>query len=390
MGLTREQGNGLALKMFGEYYSKQDSSSLSPEKVSQREFGIGDFERKIKFRHAEFKNANELKDYLVKQTPAFVSCSTAYYSHPSFRPMENKGWLGSELVFDIDATDMHLACQKEHGSSWVCDSCFTSVRDEAIKLIEEFLVPDFGFSNHEISVNFSGNRGYHVHVSNESILKLDSNARKEISRYITGSGISFEDFFIVEEIGQGKRIKRLAGPKPTEPGWRGRIARSVIKDISMGADHLISTGMDAKTARNIYKKRALIEMGINNGNWDMVYVKDKAQFWSDVIKSHAIAQSDRIDENVTNDTGHMIRLANTIHGSTGLLSRKMGVQKLPSFEPMSEAVVLPDAPIKVRANTKAALHMKNETFGPYPNAEAEIPGYAAMYLFLKGFAEIMR
>ncbi len=389
MEIARNQGHTIALKMFGEYYVKQDAASLAPERVSQREFGIGDFERKIKFRHAEFRTSLELKEYLVRQTPAFVSCSTAYYKNPSFRPMENKGWLGAELIFDIDATDMHLDCQKVHGTSWVCDNCFVSVRHEAIKLIEEFLMPDFGFSKNEISVNFSGNRGYHIRVNKDSILGLSPNSRKEISAYITGSGISFDDFFMVEEIGQGKRIKRLAGPKPTEPGWRGKIARSVIKDLNAGPEHLVSMGMDARTARNMYKKRSLMEMGINNGNWDLVYVKDKAQFWSDVIKSHAIVQSDKIDENVTNDTGHMIRLANTIHGSTGLLSKRISLQELSSFEPMSEAVVLTDAPIKVKANTKNVLHMKGEAFGPYSNVEAELPGYASMYLFLKGFAEVI-
>ena len=54
---------------------------------------------------------------------------------------------------------------------------------------------------------------------------------------------------------------------------------------------------------------ALVEMGIRNGNWDMVYIKNKADFWKSVIEKQAVAQSDRIDKNVTNDTGHMIRLA---------------------------------------------------------------------------------
>ncbi len=375
--------------MIGEYYSKQDASAISPDKINQREFGIGDFERKIKFRHIEFKSQTELKNYLTTKTPAFISCSTAYYLHPSFRPMENKQWLGSELVFDLDATDMHLDCQKKHGSSWVCEKCLENVKEATIKLIEEFLVPDFGFSKNELKINFSGNRGYHVHVNKESLLKLDSNSRKEISDYITGSGIGFEDFFSISEIGEGKRIKRLTGPKPTESGWRGKIARSVIRDINMGVEHLESTGMDKKSARNLYNKRALLEMGINNGNWDMVYIKNKAQFWTEVINRQAIAQSDRIDKNVTNDAGHLIRLANTIHGDTGLKSVGIGATDLSAFDPMQEAVVFSKEPIKIRADTKNVLLMKGESFGPYSNESAELPGYAAMYLYLKGFAEML-
>lgn len=386
MELTREQGYTAALKLFSEYYQKQDASTLSPGKTNMREFGIGDFERKIKFRHMEFKDNSELKNYLSTKTPAFVSCSTAYYAHPSFRPMENKGWLGSELVFDIDATDIRLDCQKSHGTSWVCDNCLTKAKEETIKLIDEFLVPDFGFSKSDIKINFSGNRGYHIHIDNESVLNFDSNARKEISSYITGAGISFDDFFNTEEIGGGKRIKRLTGPKPSDPGWRGKIARNVIKDMEKGPEYLISTGIDKKTARNLYNKRALIEMGINNGNWDIVYIKDKAQFWSEVIKNRAVAQSDKIDENVTNDTGHMIRLPGTIHGGTGLLSKRVSMNELQSFDPMSDAIALHGETIKVKANARNILIMKGESFGPFSDEVADLPVYAAMYLFLKGAA----
>lgn len=184
MELTQEQANGLVSKMIGEYYSKQEPASLAPERTEQREYGVGDFETKIRFRHLEFKNPADLKKYLAEKAPPFISCSMAYYKNPSFRPMENKGWIGAELVFDIDANDMKLSCQAEHGSSWVCENCLKSVKEEVVKLIEEFLVPDFGFSKKEISINFSGNRGYHVHVNKESVLSLSGDARKQITEYM--------------------------------------------------------------------------------------------------------------------------------------------------------------------------------------------------------------
>ncbi len=388
--LTREQGNQLVTKMISEYYVRQNPATIAPDRSDQREFGVGDYETKIRFRHLEFKTHAELKNYLVEKAPPFISYSAGYYKHPSFRPMENKIWTGAELVFDLDATDMKLPCQKEHGTSWVCRICLDSVKNETIKLIEEFLIPDFGFSKGEIAINFSGNRGYHVHINRESVLTLDANARKEISDYIAGTGVTFDQFFREEEIGSGSRIKRLSGPKPADPGWSGKIAQGVIKDLELGVDHLVAQGINKATARNLYKKRALIEMGINNGNWDMVYIKDKEAFWTELIKAHAVAQSDKIDKNVTRDPMHLIRLHNTIHGETGLLAKQISASELTAFDPLSGAIVFSRERMKVKATTPKSLVMKGETFGPYQDYTVELPMYAALYLYLKGVAKIVQ
>ena len=48
---------------------------------------------------------------------------------------------------------------------------------------------DFGFSQDELHVFFSGHRGYHVHIENDAVRSLDAMARKEIVDYVTGLGI---------------------------------------------------------------------------------------------------------------------------------------------------------------------------------------------------------
>ena len=107
--------------LLKDYYSKV--SDISPHSIERREFGFGDFERKIAYRHVAFRDWKALKTYLVNDAPPFVSVSSAHYQHPDGRPMENKGSIGAELVFDLDANDLNLPCAKEHGSSWVCDKC---------------------------------------------------------------------------------------------------------------------------------------------------------------------------------------------------------------------------------------------------------------------------
>ncbi len=389
MEIERSHGYELVSKLISEYYS--NAEGFYPERISQREFGVGDYETKIRFRHLSFLSNNEFKEYLIKKTPPFVSCSTAFYKYPTYRPMENKQWLGSELVFDLDATDMKLSCQLVHGTSFVCTECLSAVKKEVIKLVEEFLIPDFGFSLNELEINFSGNRGYHIHIKKESTLSLDGNARKEISNYISGAGMAFEDFFTMEEFKResGRTGKKLIGPKISDKGWKGKIARNFIKELGKGPESLELIGIDKKIARNLYKKRSLIEMGINNGNWDIVYIKNKEEFWKKVILNQAISQSDKIDKNVTNDPSHMVRLPNTIHGETGLISKKIKFSELSNFDPMSDTIAFKKGNLKVLAELPTTLTMNGEIYGPYKNQIVELPTGVSVYLFLKGNAKII-
>ncbi len=373
----------LVNNLIKDYYRK--AAAPAPDKIEQREFGIGNWETKIAFRHVAFKAPAELKEYLALNGPPFISYSPAYYRFPAGRPMEMKGSMGAELIFDIDSSDLALACQMTHGKSWVCPTCFDAVKREAFKLIEDFLIPDFGFSKSEIAVNFSGNRGYHIHVSGDAALSLSPEARREVSNYITGAGITPEELF--PTLGQRGHI--LMGPNPDDRGWKGKIAKNFIKAIEGGTDSLLAIGMDKVNANRIVKNKAFMIEGIKRGNWDMIDIKHKAEFWKYIIANQTVVQSDRIDKNVTNDPGHLIRLPNSINGNSGLVVRKLAkVDYLNKFDPMKDAIAFKGKEVKIKADTKQSVIMGGETFGPYRNAEATVPLYVGVYLYLKGAAHI--
>ena len=146
-----------------------------------------------------------------------------------------KGWLGADLVFDIDADHIPTTCNKIHDEftcakcgfcgrgitpeacpicegtkfetkTWPCELCIESARSEAAKLLD-MLKNDFGFSSDELHVFFSGHRGYHVHVENEAVRSLDAMARKEIVDYVTGLGLAVLDKEANEK--RGKPIKKF-------------------------------------------------------------------------------------------------------------------------------------------------------------------------------------
>jgi DNA primase small subunit len=373
----------LLADLLAGYY--KTAKEITPKHVEQREFGFGTLETKIAVRHIAFDSESKYRAYLLRNAPAYISCSEAYYKYPAARPMEKKIPTGGELAFDLDATEMNLACQKVHGTKWVCGNCLNEVKQEVFKLIEDFLVPDFGFSETEIGINFSGNRGYHLHIDADRVLKLTNPARRAISDYIAGNGLDFNEFFPTA----GQRGTKLLGPKPNDPAWGGKIARNFLNYLNSGAEKLMMLGMNRQTAAELYKKRALVELGIRSGNWDMVYVKKKGEVWANVIKNQAIMQSDRIDKNVTSDISHLLRVPNTIHCETGLMATRIASKsELERFNPLKDSIAFRKGELELHVDKSPELTMNSSTYGPYDNKDVSLPMYVGLYLYLKGCATI--
>jgi DNA primase small subunit len=370
--------------LIREYYSK--CGDLAPKAIEKREFGFGDFERKIVYRHFSFRDWKSLKSYLTNNLPPFVSISSAHYQSPESRPMESKGWTGSELVFDLDANDLNLPCKAEHGGSWVCDRCLDAVKREAVKLIEDFLVPDFGFADSELLINFSGNRGYHIHVDNSAVFQLDSNARKSISNYIKGTNINIETLLPA----LGMRGAKLEGPRPTDYGWGGKIARGVINALNSGPADLAALGIDKKTASMLAKNRAEIILGITTGNWGKVSIPSKVQFWNGILNSIVVRQGDSIDRNVSTDINHLIRLPDTLHGDTGLAAKRIvSLSALQNFDPMIDAIAFKKGSARIGISSSPKLRIGNTNIGPCKETTAELETAAAAYLVLKRAAAVL-
>lgn len=379
-------------RLFQSYYEKAAPELLAPPEIGRREFGLGTWEKKIESRHMAFRDEQALKSYLVRNTPFYISHSAAYYEFPDGRPMPRKGWLGADLVFDLDADHLPLACMgNEHPKKFPCGKCLSAVKEETVKLIEEFLVPDFGFSKDEISVNWSGNRGYHVHVRNETVRQLSGWARREIADYISGAGLHTKSMFYEKVRG------RLEGPTPEMPGWHGKIARRFIALLQGGK--LSDAGVELALARRLRRNSERMVEGVRRGNWDMVRMSgpEKEHLAEKVIGSAAIQiegmgkVSDEVDVGVTFDVSKLIRLPNSLHGETGLAAKKIArVDDVHSFEPMRDAVVFSDAPVRVRCGEVPKFVMKGIEFGPFKNQEVGLPEYAAVYLICKREARLWK
>ena len=82
---------------FRRHYESREL--LVPDRFPRREFGFMFWGPGMMMRHQGFSTAKELRDFLVQRVPMHVYHSSAYYEDPAAPTMEEKGWLGADLIF---------------------------------------------------------------------------------------------------------------------------------------------------------------------------------------------------------------------------------------------------------------------------------------------------
>ena len=216
---------------FREYYSSNQIGL--PDRFGRREFAFIFFSGKGMVRHLAFDKKANFSEYLLNNIPQHAYYSSAYYKIPDAATMQEKGWMGAELIFDLDSDHLPNAEKMTYEKS------LEMVKIEFKKLVEEFLLGDFGFKEKYIELYFSGGRGYHCHVKDPAIYDLDSNDRRELVDYITARDL--KDSIIFKEHITGTRRygsqyyasgKSLQMPTPDQKGWKGRISRGIIEIVN--------------------------------------------------------------------------------------------------------------------------------------------------------------
>lgn len=366
---------------FREYYFKQAKLIETPGDVDKREFGYAQFGARGMVRHLSFRNAGELIATLITQVPSDVYCSNALYRFPTL-PMQEKQWLGADLIFDIDGKDLNLPCVPSHSYpvcsncghvsppsekeyacpacgnkkadhvSIPCAKCVDGSKKEARHLVE-FLTGDLGIARENIDVYFSGNNGFHFHIRDDSYRPLDSQARSDLVGYLAGVGLLTESIGVRRAPGGDLAFVKF--PRSgLGSGWRKKVA-----------DKLKIDATSTIRLTNIVKE------------------KGYAQFKAELDRTTR-EMGVRIDPQVTTDVHRVFRMPGTLNSKSGLAKAK--VSDLDSFDPFVDACLLGDAKVKVKLKTHVKAKLKGENYN-ISKETAELPAYAAVYFICKGLAE---
>lgn len=350
------------MKWFARYYKNNIDEIIPPHGLSHREFGFILFKGRSMVRHKGFKGIDELKSFINDLVPADAYHSSAYYERPE-ADMDAKGWRGSDLIFDIDADHLSLPCRLEHdrwictscgllGSggapeecpkcggkisekSWICEQCLKAAKEETVKLID-FLMDDFGFSKDELQVNFTGHRGYHVHVVSNAVALLGREERKEIVDYITGTGI---DLSLLDSYRESKSLD--------SPNW----VRRILKKLSSERANLKGKGQLTRAVQQVINEISV-----------------------------------KIDTVVTTDIHRLIRIGGTLNSKTGMKVVKIPLDEIDLFDPFKDAVAIKGGRAEVYVEESPKFSLEGQEFGPYTDLKVELPIEAAILLVCKGRA----
>jgi DNA primase small subunit len=334
--------------------------------------------------------------------PMHLYHSAAYYKRPSAPTMKEKGWQGADLIFDLDADHLRKPSNSYKGM-------LDLVKKETLKLLD-FLLSDFGFLEKNISVVFSGGRGYHIHVRDPKIFHLESDERREIIDYLTGRGLDIERF-IHESFMRGDSIGgerfRIVAPAAGSPGWGGRINKSllsfVIRIRSLHEEETVAVlsqvkGIGPKKAVAFY--RGIIDQSVldkvRQGNLDLF--KGSSQIWKKLLAEYLDGEGVKIgwslddergetDEPVTADIRRLIRCPGSLHGGSGFRVTPLSLQSLEEFDPLIDAVVFGDEPVPIVIKKPCKTEIKDESYN-LNEGKTELPSHLAIFLMARGVAEL--
>ena len=300
------------------YYKEEWDIKQIPEFISDfiecREFGFDRFGRGPNDRYKVFNNPDRLKKYLKSKAPFAAYCSVAYYK----KPRRRDGWSKSELVFDVDAKDIPVrTCKCEN----VCEICLNEAKEIVGELIDT-LKNDLGLK--DIHLIYSG-RGYHIRVLDNDVLKMDTNVRSEILRYISGADLPKDKY---DDDHAVYTLEHFSIPFGYPQVFTNRFKYAILhltKDSKLD-------NINQRFLKLVLDNRNLLE----RDQWGLFKTNIGPIRYKKLIKAIATLNMGLVDAKVTIDLKRILRLPSSLHSMVSM--KCMEVKNIEKFDPINDAV----------------------------------------------------
>lgn len=376
---------------FRDFYRRSDVS-LPPD-AKAREWGYIPWTAgpgTTMVRHNALLDLGDFAEFLTRERPQHVYFSVGRYVDPGASSMAEKGWQGSDLVFDLDADHLPSVTLGEDTYAEMLGKC-----KEALFRLLSFLEGDFGFDDTEIV--FSGGRGYHVHVRDPGVQNLERGARREIVDYVRGTGLQFEALV------EGEAVAGTAGRKSparkrtfaTTGGWSARAHRhllDVVDDLLAADEERALTRLQSIEGIGEGRSRAILTAARENyaelerGNVDI----HPAVFGLARRLAGEVVDRDSapIDEPVTTDVNRLIRLPGSLHGGSGLAVRRIERAELDEFDPLIDAIpaTFRGQEITIDVTDPGPVELNGDSF-TIEAGNRTVSEYVGVFLMARGRAE---
>jgi DNA primase small subunit len=390
-------------EQFKAFYARQEVKE--PPQIEDREFGFGTFDSKIAQRHLSFASFNELNDFLRTEVPFYISFSGAYYQFPGRRPVSAKGFKAADLFYEFDADDIETDCKEDHDHwqcqcgregngvlescpecgrkvkviQWVCPDCLNETKKQSFELME-LIDQDLGLMDKgALSINFSGHKGYHIHLRQQAVKGLSKEARIEIVDYLSGHGLSLQG------LGFFKSAKKWVCPKAGQSfGLSARLLKRLKEFFTdVDVDELaVVAGIPFSHAKRMLVKREQMLASIESGVLFQLERKTDA-FWQNILEHLVDNLKLNLDRQTSIDLVKILRLPETLHGGTGLKAANVSFDALKAHDPLKETLVFNEGEQEVFVKKAPKFYLAGQWFGPFENETVVLPLGVAVYLLAK-------
>ncbi|NHN41037.1 DNA primase small subunit PriS [Halorubellus sp. JP-L1] len=378
---------------FGDHYGR--ASVSPPPAPNEREWGhipwtSGSGTTMV--RHRSWLDVGDLEGFLERERPRHVYFSAGTYDDPGASSMSRKGWRGADLVFDLDADHLPGVDPDETTYGEMLAAC----KGELLDLLS-ILETDFGFE--DLTVVFSGGRGYHVHVRDDGLRTLDRGDRREIVEYVLAEDLDL-DALLERELVAGMGLENPTEKRTlsTTGGWGKRVhdnllalvddVRALDEDDAM--ERLQSyDGIGEGSASKLVDVFERNDDQIRHGNVEVHgrFLTLARQVAAETFRE----ESAPIDEPVTTDINRLIRLPGSLHGGTGLSVERIERDEVADFDPLVDAVpeTFTGETINVDVHDPGTVELLGDTFRLEAGAQS-VPEYVGIFAMARGRAEKAR
>ena len=388
---------------FGQYY--QHASLWSPPRVKTREWMFIPFGGAQPLRHKSFSNVNQVQSFLSPRAMHSCFYSTAYWRRPFELKMADKLWQGADLIFDLDGDHLPGVTDRDF------PGMLEVIQEQAWSLWNDFLEPEFGFSEEHLQVTFSGHRGFHLHYRDPNLFHLDSEARRELVSHIRGEGVDV----------QGGLARYHDA---TAKGWTQRIRQGMDDMIeTLQSIHRGDDGSNAELRRLESALKSLQDREGNTSQRSSSAIKRLAELmvhdqrvrrlkegkfellgnyqtlFLNLLKADAsvvLGSAGETDEVVTIDVRRQIRWPTSLHGKSGMRVSEFPLARLDpdssdAYNPLHEAYVLGlDDRIEVEWTVDDAVaQFGDQRFESEIGKRFSTHESGATFLVLKGWASLV-
>ncbi|MEF8881923.1 MAG: DNA primase small subunit PriS [Halapricum sp.] len=376
---------------FGDHYRRADLTP--PPDANEREWGFIPWTSgpgTTMVRHRSLLDLGTIEEFLARKRPRHIYFSAGRYDDPSASSMGQKGWRSSDLVFDLDADHLPSVTLGEDTYAEMLEKC----KDALLRLLD-FLEDDFGFE--DLTVVFSGGRGYHVHVRDAGIQGLESDARREIVDYVRGIGLEFDALVTEEAVGgtAGRKSPAHKRTLATEGGWSARAHDHIVATVEdlLAADEDVALGR-LQSYEGIGEGKAQAALRAIRENTDQLRAGNIdihpafVQVADALIAEVVDTDNAPIDEPVTTDTNRLIRLPGSLHGGSGLAVERIDREDIDAFDPLVDAVpeTFVGHEITVEVTDGGTVELYGDSFTLEEGVHS-VPEYLGVFLMTRGRAE---